>query len=193
MREDVVIATAADKERVIACLVTAFAGDPFLRWLFPDAHQYLKWAPRVFESFAGDAFDHASAYRSGDFMAAALWLPPAVRPDEDELGSIMVEGVSSELLEEMSAVLDQMDAGRPEAAHWYLPVMGVDPMRRGRGYGAALLACSLDACDRDRAAAYLESTNPANVSLYLRSGFEVIGEIQFGTSPVLTRLLRAAR
>ncbi|MCA1748539.1 MAG: hypothetical protein LC634_03060 [Sphingomonadales bacterium] len=41
--------------------------------------------------------------------------------------------------------------------------------------------------------AYLESSNPRNISLYLRHGFEIVGEIQHGSSPVMTPMLRPAR
>jgi hypothetical protein len=42
-------------------------------------------------------------------------------------------------------------------------------------------------------AAYLESTNPRNVSLYQRHGFEALGTIQKGSSPPLIPMLRKAR
>jgi len=77
--------------------------------------------------------------------------------------------------------------------HWYLPAIGVDPRGQGKGYGSALLAHSLEVCDRAHEAAYLESTNPLNIHLYERFGFEVIGEIQAGRSPTIVPMLRAAR
>jgi ribosomal protein S18 acetylase RimI-like enzyme len=52
---------------------------------------------------------------------------------------------------------------------------------------------ALKAVDRDGLIAYLESSNPKNISLYQRHGFEVIGEIQSGSSPVLRPMLRKAR
>jgi ribosomal protein S18 acetylase RimI-like enzyme len=39
----------------------------------------------------------------------------------------------------------------------------------------------------------LESSNPANISLYERFGFEVMGRIQTETSPPMHPMLRAAR
>jgi hypothetical protein len=48
-------------------------------------------------------------------------------------------------------------------------------------------------CDRDRMPAYLESSNPVNIPLYERFGFQVIGKIQSGASPVLTPMFRPAR
>ena len=41
--------------------------------------------------------------------------------------------------------------------------------------------------------AYLESSNPRNISLYERHRFEIVGEIQAGAPPVMTPLYRAAR
>ena len=41
----------------------------------------------------------------------------------------------------------------------------------------------LDIVDRDHLPAYLDSTNPRNVSFYQRHGFEVTGRWQAGDSP----------
>ena len=188
-----VSASPMDRERAMAALVTAFASDPFIRWMFPDAQQYLTYFPQVLKFFAGRAFDNASAYRSEDFGATALWLPPGVGPDEEALGAVMEEGVESVLQSEVFAVLEQVGRSHPEAQHWYLPAIGVDPRRQGRGYGSTLLARGLEVCDRDHVAAYLEATNPANVPLYERFGFDVVGAIQAGSSPAITPMFRAAR
>jgi len=44
---------------------------------------------------------------------------------------------------------------RPSASHWYLPIIGVDPMHQGKGYGGALLKCALEDCDREHLPALL--------------------------------------
>jgi GNAT superfamily N-acetyltransferase len=64
---------------------------------------------------------------------------------------------------------------------------------QGRGVGSALLRHALAACDRGGMPAYLESSNPKNVPLYQRHGFEVIGAIQAGNAPTIDPLLRRAR
>lgn len=89
-------ASLSDYDRSIAALVTAFISDPFIRWMFPDAKQHLHYFPQVLKYFAGRAFDHGSAYRSEDFKAVALWLPPSVGPDEEALGAVMQEGVATD-------------------------------------------------------------------------------------------------
>lgn len=188
-----VLAHSADYDRSIASLVAAFITDPLIRWMFPDSKQYFDYFPLVLKYFAGGAFAHSSAYRSADFKAAALWLPPGVSPDEEALGAVMQEGVAAQLQEEVFGVLEQVGAGHPEEAHWYLPAIGVEPLSQGKGYGSMLLARGLEICDRDHVAAYLEATNPANIPLYQRFGFEAAGQIQAGSSPTITPMFRAAR
>ena len=189
----VIVASALERDRSMATLVTAFTADPLIRWLFPDAHRFLSYFPQFNTYFAGSAFDHNSAYRSDDFGATALWLPPGVGPDEQALGAVIAEGVDVCRQEEVFAVFEQVKASHPGVAHWYLPVIGVDPLRQGKGYGSALLAHGLAVCDRSHIAAYLEATKPANIPFYKRFGFEVVKTIQVGSSPPITPMFRTAR
>jgi hypothetical protein len=48
-------------------------------------------------------------------------------------------------------------------------------------------------CDEEGMPAYLESSNPTNVPLYERHGFEVITEIQVADSPVVYPMLRTPK
>ncbi len=192
-KPSVVSALSSDREKSIAALVTAFTLDPFIRWMLPEPRQYLNYFPEVLRFFAGGAFDNASAYRTEDFYATALWLPPGVGPDEESLVKVMQEAVAPALQDEAFAVLEQVGMSHPETEHWYLPAMGVDPLCQGKGYGSALLSRGLEVCDRDHVAAYLEATNPRSIPLYQRFGYVVIGEIQAGSSPAITPMFRAAR
>ncbi len=177
-------------DRAVSTLVAAFVADPFIRWMFPEAKQYLTYFPQVLRFFAGAAFEHNGAYRSDDFKAAACWLPPDVGPDEEALGEVLMQGLEDDLQANVFAVLEQVGASHPSMPHYYLPAIGVEPIMQGRGYGSILMEHGVAVCDRHQVAAYLESTNPANVPLYERFGFEVIGQIQVDGSPILTRMLR---
>lgn len=190
---DAVPARSDEAALTIATLVTAFADDPFIRWMFPRADQYLTAFPLVLQFFAGAAFGSQTAYRTADFTAAALWLPPGVSPDEEGLGQVLVDHVDEALQGPVFAVMEQVGESHPEAPHWYLPAMGVDPIHQGSGIGSSVLDHSLKACSQAGSLAYLESTNVANVPFYQRHGFEVVGEIQIGGSPKLTRMIRATR
>ena len=186
-------ATEGDRVQATATLVAAFAADPFIRWMFPDASRYLTWFPEVLRHFGGGAFENRTALRTTDFAGAALWLPPGVFPDEEALGKVVEEGAPSHLLDEVFAVLEQVGASHPAEPHWYLPAIGVDPHAQGRGLGSELLAHALAEIDDQHVAAYLESTNPRNIPLYERFGFAVLTEIRAGTSPSLVPMFRPAR
>lgn len=190
---DVVTAAASERERCTAALVAAFVDDPLLRWMLPDPAAYLAFFPKVLRFYGGRAFEHGAAYRSHDFAATALWLPPGVGPDEEALGAVVAEAVASERVGEVFAVLEAVGRAHPPAPHWFLPAIGVDPTRQGKGYGSSLLARALEPIDRAQAIAYLEASNPRNVPLYQRFGFEVVGEIQHGTSPLVIPMVRNAR
>jgi ribosomal protein S18 acetylase RimI-like enzyme len=89
--------------------------------------------------------------------------------------------------------MQQMARYHPREPHWYLPLLGVDPARQGQGLGSRLLEHATWLFDLDGAVAYLESSNPRNVSLYQRHGFEALGRIQVGSSPVFTPMRRDPR
>ena len=50
-----------------------------------------------------------------------------------------------------------------------------------------------DRADAAGLPAYLESSNPRNISLYERHGFEIMGRIQVGDGPLVTPMLRPPR
>jgi ribosomal protein S18 acetylase RimI-like enzyme len=164
-----------------------------VRWAFPEPSRYLTYFPRFVRAFGGRAFEHGSAHYADGYAGAALWLPPDVHPDEDAMGTVFQEGASEQAQVDIVAVLEQMASYHPSEPHWYLPLIGVDPTRQGSGYGSALLQHAATLCDRDGRLAYLESSNPANVPLYERHGFEVVGTIQAGSSPPFWAMVRKPR
>ena len=128
-----------------------------------------------------------------DYSGAALWLPPGVDPDDEALAGLIQRSVPEHRLEEVFAVFQQMDDYHPNEPHWYLPLIGVDPAQQSRGYGSALIEHALIQCDRDQKLAYLESSNPKNISLHKRHGFELLGTIRVGASPPICPMLRKPR
>ncbi len=189
-----VMATArSDAEQAIAAIVLAFSSDPAARWSFPDPRQYLTHFPAIVRAFGGKAFAHGTGYHISGFGGAALWLPPGIHPDEEALAAVLKASVATERQAAVFAVFEQMGRYHPHEPHWYLPLIGVDPVHQRKGYGSALLQHALRQCDRDHAPAYLESSNPANIPLYERHGFRVLATIQVGSSPHIFPMLRTAR
>ena len=187
------VMTAADATPAIDTIVLAFAADPMARWSWPQSHQYLTALPKLAQALGGKGFAQGAAYCTEDYVGVALCLPPGVRADEEALAEITQNTVSPSIRDDMVAVFEQMAKYHPHEPHWFLPFIAVDPAHQGKGHGDALMTYALERCDRDRASAYLESSNPRNISLYRRHGFKELGSIQVGSSPTLIPMLRAAR
>lgn len=179
--------------RQVGTLVRAFAADPAVRWMYPDPEQYQMCFPEFVHAFGGRAFECGTADELPGLAGVALWLPPDVQPDETAVVGALQRSVSEQRLPELFELFAKMGAFRPGEAHWYLPLIGVDPVAQGRGCGSELMRGALTRCDRDRLPAYLEATNPRNASFYERFGFRRVGTIQSGSSPEIIPMLRPAR
>jgi GNAT superfamily N-acetyltransferase len=169
------VTPASDEHRAIATITMAFSDDPVARWFLPDAHRYLTYWPRVLKAFGGAAFANGTADSIDDCGGVALWLPPGAELDEETLGALAAEAVPASDQEEVFDFMGQLDNFHPTEPHWFLPFIGVDVTKQGRGYGSALLRHALERCDRDQLPAYLDATSPRNKPLYERHGFEEAG------------------
>ena len=183
-------ATVDEMPRAVAAIVAAFITDPLARFAWPSPHDHLRAMPLATNEFAGGAFAHGTAYVTADFCGTALWLPPGVHPNGEALEKIFRDTAKPEHLDDLLGTFGQMEQWHPEEPHWYLPMIGVEPNAQRRGLGADLMRHALARCDREGLTAYLESSNRRNISLYMRFGFEVMGEIRIGAAPVVTPMLR---
>jgi GNAT superfamily N-acetyltransferase len=150
--------------------MAAFEADPALRYFFPD-EEYAAHAP----AFAGWLFDRrvdaGTVWVVDDGASIALWDGPA-RADR------VTPAVPALTLPDGARFrLDAYDAAvhhhLPTTAHWYLGVLATHPDRAGQRLGRAVMAAGLAVAARDGVPAYLETTNPNNVELYRRAGWEV--------------------
>lgn len=186
-------AGTSDEAGIIDVLKLAFVADPATRWLWPDPQKYLAHFSNFARAFGGKAFAHKSAYYVEGYSGAALWLPPDVHPDVDTLMALLQSTGSEGAQKDCPAVLEKMGSYHPSEPHWYLPMLGVDPLWHGKGLGSALMQHALVRCDSDNKVAYLESSNSRNIPFYEKHGFELLGTIQVGASPSIFPMLRKPR
>lgn len=171
-------------------ITLAFSTDPVARWMYPDPSEYLRHFPEFIRAFAGQSFEKGTAYLAPNAAGAALWLGPGIEPEAEPLINLFSESTSSEVQRDLFPIFEQMGEYHPAYPHWYLPMIGVDTHMQGGGVGASLMTHALAYCDADGSTAYLESSNPRNIPLYERFGFEVVGEIKVGAAPPLYPMLR---
>jgi ribosomal protein S18 acetylase RimI-like enzyme len=179
-------ATKDDRERVIDCLSAAFADDPVMSWIGRRDAKRDAGRRAMFTFLVGTlGIPGNELWTAADYSAAALWVPPE-RADlklpwwrELALFPTIVKFTSLSGLSRVDAFRKAADAHHPkDKPHFYLMTIGVDPRFQGQGLGSALLEANLAAIDAKGLPAYLESSSPKNVPLYLRHGFAVTKEFR---------------
>jgi GNAT superfamily N-acetyltransferase len=190
--QQMTVSSTTDEAWAIATITIAFSNDPVARWFLRDPARYLTYWPPVVKAFGGAAFAEGTA-DSVDDSAVAMWLPPGVGPDEETMAELAAEAVPADDQHEVFAFMDQQGEFHPTEPHWYLPLIGVDGDKQGRGYGSVLLRHATERCDRDGLPAFLEASSPLNKVLYERHGFEAVGVIQAGNSPPMWPMRREPR
>ncbi|MGN9847106.1 GNAT family N-acetyltransferase [Nonomuraea sp. H19] len=184
----------ADQQAVLDILTEAFMKDPLACWLFPEVGERERLQPH----FHRPLLTHpaAEAYLAGRREGASVWLtvaagqtPHEEQPDPPEGGSDSVFGENGARLLALGQALAPRHPDREP--HLYLPCMGVIGGRQGAGLGSAMLRHRLERADADGLAAYLEASSPRSRALYLRHGFEDLGEpVRVADSPPLWPMWR---
>ena len=86
----------------------------------------------------------------------------------------------------------QFEAAHPhDEPHYYLSFVATHDDHRGQGIGEQLLAQNLALIDAEHLPAYLESSNPKNLTRYGRLGFEPRDEFTLpDDGPTVTTMWR---
>ncbi|WP_411194416.1 GNAT family N-acetyltransferase [Rhodococcus erythropolis] len=163
----------------------AFENDPVMRWLFPRDNGRRESVSRLFAAFTNyHHLAHGGVDVAVDINQAiggtALWDPPGRwRQSRGSTWRMKPAWIRALGLRSRAAndLYNALDAVHPDEPHWYLAAIGTAAPVRGAGYAKKLLHSRLDRCDRERHAAYLESSNVANIPYYEVFGFAVSHEI----------------
>jgi len=189
---------------VIAALARAFFDDPLFGFFVPDLLHQTKGLLGFMNGAVKDAQPFGEiwvAHDSGKVASAAVWLPPGAYP----------RGTKREVLTNLRAVpafvrargrigaslklLAAVDKAHKDvdSPHFYLAVLGSDPLYQRVGAGSAVLGPVLERCDEEGLPAYLETQKEANIAYYARHRFEVVRTIEAGPCPTVWTLLRNPR
>ncbi|MEZ4554222.1 MAG: GNAT family N-acetyltransferase [Dehalococcoidia bacterium] len=171
-------ASTGDGDAVAAILTRAFADDPVYRWFMRERFP-LDLLQDHFRHEVADYLDSAEVYLAAGAAGAALWRPAPGAQPSPLIGLLRaMPGLSRYSgplrLHRLWRLIRATEARYPREPHRYLYLVGVEPEHQGRGVGSALIRAGLEACDRDRLPAYLESSKARNVPLYVKHGFRVV-------------------
>ena len=169
-------------------LIIGFSSDPFQRWLMPDPTIYYKNFKKWTDNACKQSFLAEGVYGDENNYGTAVWFPPGFDIDLTHI-SETYKDIPKDRIEEAFKIFEELGESRVNDA-WYLEYLAVDPSKQGSGLGSLILKESLKVIDELGEAAYLESSNPKNMSLYERFGFRFLKKIQVGSSPELNTMFR---
>ena len=186
-------ATADDIGLVTDILVDAFADDPLINYVLPPG----LGGPRLRRRRRRAEIENDYLPRGAEILL-----------DQEERGALIRERPAGPKPPALSAYRYRLDFLRalgwrrglrmerewhpierkhPTWPHVYIGELGVRREHQGQGIGSALLAAGLEPCKTLGVGAYLVTSNPANLPLYRRFGFELVDETRMGRNGPIFR------
>lgn len=194
---DVQDADVAQVGRLAVIAATGFYDDPVMSWVFPDATTRLAGLTSGFTGLVHDYLPDRGVSHVVDDACVTFWRTPDFDYEAPSPAAATQGGpppFADDVLERFTILEAMMQKAHPhDRAHWYLNVISTLPERQGQGLGTRLLAPVLQRCDAEGVPAYLESSNPRNMTLYRRHGFEQTGELPLPDGPSLYPMWRDPR
>lgn len=192
--------TASDVEALAGVLARAFLHDPWLTYIFraPPQRREVRM-----QRYYAKIIRHGLAFErpvltTGTAAAVAIWRAPGQFPDStvqrlrQAVPMIGVVGLGPTCVRALRAEAKSAEHHDP-SPHWYLEVLGCDPVVQRGGHGDALVADGLARADADGVPVRLTTQTSDNVAYYRRFGFEVTVEDDVAGGPHVWYLERAPR
>ena len=184
----IVRAGAQDVEATVRSLVAAFAEDPLTGYLMQPGEGYEDRLAQFFSLLmrARLALDAPVLVAKPNEVARGVAMGYATgRPAWPEALAEAwrrFERSLPDMVDRMAAYDEIAARFAPEAPHYYLGVLGLDPSLHGQGVGGRLLRefCAVSAADPRSHGVYLETAKPSNVPYYERAGFVQTGDATLG-------------
>lgn len=172
------LADYQDTSALSAMLARAFDKDPLWRWIAgSQAGHELRLARAFATQLRHLALPGGLVWTGTEYQGAALWSEPG----RWRLGILQQLRLMPEFVQvtgwrrlwEVVRAIDAVQRAHPTTPHYYLQVLGVDPLHQGQGWSRTFLETVLVRCDQQSLPAYLETAQERNLSLYRRFGFDV--------------------
>jgi len=193
-----------EQSAVIGGLARAFYDDPLFNFFVPDPVSQTKGLLSFMGASVVDAtpFGHIWIARTdGKVACAAVWLPPGAYPRGarrdvmTNLRGLPTFIRSGRRLAGAVKLLNALDKAHHEIEepHYYLAILGTDPLYQRSGAGSAALQPVLEKCDIEGLTAYLETQKEENIAYYRRHAFDLIEKVEVGGVPPVWTLSRKPR
>ncbi len=201
--DDLSSVTPRDRDAAAAVLGRAFAAYTLFQYYFHDETERQEAAQTFASISLSLCLKYGEVYASSDRLeGVAAWLPPGKAPfgGWQIVRSVPLSFLATFARQGAGAMwpygrfVDRLHRRLVPYPHWYLEIIGVDPVYQGRGFSSRLLTPMLERIDRDQMPCFLETNTEKNVAIYRRFGFEVVSEDRLsGTEVTSFAMLRNAQ
>jgi len=132
---------------------------------------------------------------SSDIEGVAVWHPHGIKDQKmgkqskeiiRRLRKVKRENLSDPLFIERMGIFNEIvnsfQNEHVNFSHWYLSIIGLDPIHQGKGYASKLLKMKLAEIDKQNLPCYLHTENGKNIQIYEHFGFELVGKTKVPNS-----------
>jgi len=194
--------TLKERDAGAAVLGRAFAEYEILRQYFHDKTQRYAIADTFVFVAISVCLKYGEVYATSEKVeGVAGWLPPGKAPfgSWQVMRSVPLAVIlrfgrqGAARMQAYGRFIDNLHRKLLPYPHWYLQIIGVDPLYQGQGFTSRLVRPMLERIDRERMPCALDTNIDQNVAIYRRFGFEVIAEDKLpGTEVTSFIMLRKA-
>ncbi len=194
----------SEEPSVVSALARAFYDDPLFNFFVPN---HMRQTAALLTFMGGGVADARPfgeiwvAHADGKIAGGAVWLPPGAYPRSPRREAMTYLralptflrvgrrlGGSIRLLSAVDKAHHDLDE-----PHYYLAILGTDPLFQRTGAGAAMLQPVLERCDAEGLPAYLETQKEDNLAYYARHAFEMVQRLEVAGVPPIWTMLRKPR
>lgn len=176
------VATTPDVPAAAQVLADAFAGYAWTDWVLP-ADDHAARLAEVQGLYLAHAVAHGLVLVDDDVRGVVALVPVDVPPPDEAVWQRVAE-LHGDRLARLGAV--ESPAAPPGA--WTLAALGVRPDVWGAGLGSRLVVAALDRVGD--VPVVLDTSDPRNVTLYRRHGFDVVARADVPGGPSVWSMLR---
>lgn len=178
-------------------LTESFLDDPSFYFIFGDNHNQIIALNAFFEMIVTDAVQRGEIMLAPDEQGVCIWYPAEVeifnKQFENTVNKIIntiSEIAGQESAKRFEKVIEKVGENEPKQKHCEVFFIGLKPSARQQGIGKILLKPVLDYADTNQVGCYLVSSNPRNISFYIRHGFQEYCSIEISSSYSMTGMWR---
>jgi len=194
--------TLKERDAGAAVLGRAFTEYKMLRQYFEDETQRHAIAATFGLVALSVCMKYGEVYATSEKLeGVAGWLPPGKAPfgSWQVMRSVPLPVIfrfgrqGAGRMQAYGRFVDDLHRKLLTYPHWYLQIIGVDPLYQGQGFTSRLVRPMLERIDSERMPCALDTNIDQNVAIYRRFGFEVISENKVpGTEVTSFFMLRKA-